>query len=56
MNTKNKVERKGLRIASYNIVSLRKYKDELETVLNERNIDVIGLNETRLESKVPNSG
>ena len=55
MNTKNKGERKGLRIASYNIVSLRKHKNELETVLNERNIDVIGLNETRLESKVPNS-
>ena len=37
------------------INTLRKHKNELETVLNERNIDVIGLNETRLESKVPNS-
>ena len=51
----NNRERKGLRIASYNIVSLRKYKNELETVLNEQNIEVIGLNETRLDSKVPNS-
>ena len=55
MNTENKGVCKGLRIGSCNIVSLRKYKNELEIVLTERNIDVIGLNKTRLESKVPNS-
>ena len=27
----------------------------METVLNERNIDIIGLNETRLESRIPYS-
>ena len=49
------IDREGLRIASYNIVSLRKYKNELETVLKERNMDVVALNEARLESKMQNS-
>ena len=47
--------RKGLRLASYNIVSLRKQKNELETLINELNLDVIELNETRLERNIPNS-
>ena len=47
--------RKGLIIASYNIVSLRKQKNELDTLINELNLDVIGLNETRLERSIPNS-
>ena len=53
MKTENEGDRKGMRIASYSIVSLRKYENELETVLKERNIDVIALNETRLASKMP---
>ena len=46
---------KGLRIASYNIVSLSKHKNELETLINDQNLDVIGLNERRLERSIPNS-
>ena len=45
-------KRNGLRIASLNIVSLRKYKDELGTILNDNEIDVIGLNETRLDGNI----
>ena len=41
-------KRNGLKIASLNIVSLRKCKDELGITLNDNEIDVIGLNETRL--------
>ena len=54
-STNNSTEtrkRNGLKIASYNIVSLRKYKDELSLMLNENQIDIIGLNETRLNQTI----
>ena len=35
-------------------VSLGKHRNELETLINERNRDVIGLNETRLGRNIPN--
>jgi len=45
-------KRNGLKIASLNIVSLRKCKDELGITLNDNEIDVIGLNETRLDENI----
>ena len=45
-------KRNGLKIASLNIVSLRKYKDELGIILNDNEIDVIGLNATRLDENI----
>ena len=45
-------KRNGLKIASLNIVSLRKYKDELGIILNDNEIDIIGLNETRLDENI----
>ena len=42
----------GLVIGSLNTVSLRKYKDGLGIILNDNEIDVIGLNETRIDSKI----
>ena len=38
-----------------NIVSLRKHKSELGIILHESNIDIIGLSETSLGSKVNDS-
>ena len=38
-----------------NIVSLRKHKSELGIILHDNNIDIIGLSETRLDSKVNDS-
>ena len=37
----------GLTIAFLNIVSLTKYRNELEIVLKDNEIDIIGLCETR---------
>lgn len=48
-------KRNGLKIAFLNIVSLRKHKSELELVLHNNDIDVIGLSETRLAKTVPDS-
>ena len=45
-------KRNGLKITSLNIVSLRKCKDELGITLNDNEIDVIGLNETRLDENI----
>ena len=45
----------GLKIAFLNIVSLRKRKSELGIILHDNNIDIIGLSETRLDSKVNDS-
>ena len=42
----------GLKIAFLNIVSFREYKDELGIILNDNEIDVIGLNETRLDENI----
>ena len=44
--------KRGLLICSLNAPSLRKYKDELELVLmRENKIDILALNETKLDSK-----
>ena len=45
-------KRNVLKIASLSIASLRKYKDELEITLNDKEIDLIGLNETRLDANI----
>ena len=45
-------KRNGLKIAFLNIVSLRKHRHELEIILRENEIDIIGLSETRLDSTV----
>ena len=42
-------KKNGLLLASLNIVSLRKHIHELEIILNDYNIDILILNETRLE-------
>ena len=41
-------KRNGLKITFLNIVSLRKYRIELEVLLHDNDIDIIGLSETRL--------
>ena len=38
-----------------NIVSLRKHKHELEVILRENDIDIIGLRETRLNEQIDDS-
>ena len=38
-----------------NIVSLRKHKHELEVILRENDIDIIGLSETRLNEQIKDS-
>ena len=45
-------KRNGLKIAFVNIVSLRKHKHELEIILKENEIDIIGLSETRLDNTI----
>ena len=45
-------KRNGLKLASFNILSPRKYKDELRITLNDNEIDAVGLNETRLDAKI----
>ena len=42
-------KRNGLKIAFLNIVSLRKYKNELDIILHDNDIDIIGLSEKRLD-------
>ena len=43
--------KRGLKICSLNATSLRKHKDELEVLMRENKIDIIALNETKLDSK-----
>ena len=42
-------------ITFLNIVSLRKHRYELEIVLNDHDIDVIGFSETRLDKTISDS-
>ena len=42
----------GLKIDSLNIAQLKKYKDELGVILNDNEIEVIGLNGTRLDANI----
>ena len=43
--------KRGLLICSLNAPSLRKHKDELEVLMRENKIDILALNETKLDSK-----
>ena len=49
------IGRKGLLICSLNAPSLEKHKDEIEVLVVENKIDIIAINETKLESKIDNS-
>ena len=46
--------RKGLLICSLNAPSLVKHKDEIEVLVVENKIDIIAINETKLESNIDN--
>ena len=48
-------KRNGLKSTFLNIVSLQEHKSELGIILHDNNIDIIGLSETRLDSKVNDS-
>ena len=43
--------KRGLLICSLNAPSLRKHKDEIEVLMRENKIDILALNETKLNSK-----
>ena len=43
--------KRGLLICSLNAPSLRKHKDEIEVLMRENKIDILALNETKLDSK-----
>ena len=45
-------KKNGLMLASFNIVSLRRHIHELGIILREYNIDILTVNETRLEPLV----
>ena len=49
------IGRKGLPICSLNAPSLVKHKDEIEVLVVENKIDIIAINETKLESNIDNS-
>ena len=44
--------RKELKIAHLNITSLRKHKMDLEALMHEHQLDILGLNETRLNKQI----
>jgi exonuclease III len=44
---------RGLKIACLNITSLNKHIDELRICLNDREADILAINETRLEPDFP---
>ena len=48
-------KRNGLKVAFLNIGSLRKHKHELEVILRENDIAIIGLSETRLNEQIEDS-
>ena len=43
----------GLKIASFNINSLLKHKDELRVCMFNQQLDILVINETKLDSNVP---
>lgn len=45
---------RGFRLAALNIVSLPKYIDQLRIYLHSKPIDILALNETRLDSSISN--
>jgi exonuclease III len=44
---------RGFKIANLNITSLVKHIDELRIHMHEQELDVLGINETRLDSDYP---
>ena len=44
--------KKDLLICSLNVVSLLKHKDEIERLLTDNKIDILAVNETRLDPTV----
>jgi hypothetical protein len=44
---------RGFKIASLNIASLPKHIDELRVCMNAKEIDVLAINETRMDDSVP---
>ena len=44
---------RGLKIASFNINSLLKHKDELRVCMFNQQLDILAINETKLDSNVP---
>ena len=43
---------RGFKMASLNITSLLKHIDELRVFLNDQNVDVLAINETRLNQSI----
>ena len=43
----------GLKIASLNINSLLKHIDELRVCVSKQQIDILAINETKLDSNIP---
>ena len=50
--TKSNISGKGLKFAHLNVVSLVKYVDEVKLYLLENDVDVLALNETRLDESI----
>ena len=46
--------RKGLKIAHWNITSLKKHKVEVEAFMHDHQLDILGLNETILNQQIEN--
>lgn len=44
---------RGFKMASLNIASLPRHIDELRIWLNDQNVDILAINETRLDSTIP---
>ena len=51
MNVKKK-RRKGVKISQLNVVSLRKHKVEVAKLMHDHQLDILGLNETRLKKDI----
>ena len=45
---------RGFKIASLNIASLPKHINELRIVMSNNEIDVVAMNESRMDSTIPN--
>ena len=45
--------KKGMAIASLNINGLRSHFDEIELLLDDQGINILALNETKLDASIP---
>ena len=48
----DQLSEKGIKFVHLNIVSLLKYYEEIKQIMNENELHVLALNETRLDSSV----